>query len=347
MSLPEPARRKLIDGLSDNAVAAMPYLFELWAIPAHQIEPEGDWTTWLIIGGRGAGKTRTGAEWIRSQVEGAGPLDKGRARRIALVAGTLDEARDVMVMGESGILACSPADRRPEWNASKRMLTWPNGAVATCYSGASPDKLRGPQFDCAWSDELAKWKNPQEAWDMLQMGLRLGERPRQIVTTTPNAEPILQRLAERETVAITTASTFANAANLPESFLREVEENFRDTSAWRTEVMGELLTDQPGALWTREVIERNRALSAPEMERVVVAVDPPASSGANADECGIVVAGRGRDGRAYVLADWSEGGLSPRQWAGRAVEAYRAHDADVIVAERNQGGEMVGTTIEL
>lgn len=325
----------------------MPYLFELWAIPDHQIEPEGDWTTWMIIGGRGAGKTRCGAEWVRAQVEGNGPEDEGRARRVALVAGTLDEAREIMVMGESGILACSPADRRPEWIASQRTLRWPNGAEAVCYSGASPDKLRGPQFDCAWSDELAKWEKAEETWDMLQMALRLGARPRQIVTTTPNAKPILQKLAARESVAITTASTFANEANLPESFLREVEENFRDTSAWRTEVMGELLADQPGALWTRAVIDANRVATPPAMELIVVAVDPPATSGANADECGIVAAGRGLDGKAYVLADWSAGGLTPRQWAERAVEAFRAHNADLIVAERNQGGEMVGEIIAM
>lgn len=325
----------------------MPYLFDVWAIPKHQREPAGDWTTWLIIGGRGAGKTRTGAEWIRSQVEGSGPDDPGVARRVALVAETLDEARDVMVMGESGILACSPADRRPEWIASRRMLKWPNGAVATCYSGASPDKLRGPQFDCAWADEVGKWAKADEAWDMLQMCLRLGPRPRQIVTTTPSEKPLLQRLAESSTSVMTTASTFANAANLPPSFLREMVENYENTSKWRTEVEGELIVDQPGAMWSKALIDAARVLAPPDLKRVVVAVDPPVTSGADADECGIVVAGLGVDDCAYVLADRSEQGLTPQQWAERAVGAFREFQADLIVAERNQGGDMVGATIAL
>ena len=169
--------------LSPNALMSLPWLFEHWAL-GHQLPPEGDWTTWVILGGRGAGKTRAGAEWVRAQVEGGKPGDPGISSRVALVGETLDEAREVMVFGASGILACSPPDRRPEWQASRRRLVWPNGAVAQIFSASDPESLRGPQFDGAWCDELGKWRSPR-AWDMLQFALRLGTRPRQVVTTTP------------------------------------------------------------------------------------------------------------------------------------------------------------------
>jgi len=164
-----------LNSLSHNALLSLPWLFEHWA-HAHQKAPDGDWKTWVILGGRGAGKTRAGAEWIRSQVEGALPEDVGIARRVALVAETLDQARDVMIFGDSGLIACAPNDRKPEWQASKRQLVWPNGAIAQIFSASDPESLRGPQFDCAWADELAKWKKGQETWDMLQFALRLGRR---------------------------------------------------------------------------------------------------------------------------------------------------------------------------
>lgn len=326
-------------------MAALPYLFEFWAARGHQTPPGGDWTTWLILGGRGAGKTRAGAEWIRTQVEGSGPSDPGRVRRIALVAETLDEARDVMVMGESGIRACSPADRRPDWIESRRMLRWPNGAEAVCYSAANPEKLRGPQFDCAWSDELGKWRKAGKTWDMLQLALRLGDRPRQVVTTTPRANKVLEELIEAKSTVVTSAPTWANAANLAESFLAEVEARYGGTSFGRQELEGEMALDRPGALWSRAMIEAGRVREAPAMTRIVVAVDPPATSGGDADECGLVVAGLGADGLAYVLADRSEQGLTPARWAERAAALYHEYEADRIVAEVNQGGEMVGELV--
>ncbi|KKL19102.1 hypothetical protein LCGC14_2468830, partial [marine sediment metagenome] len=190
---PPNTQRAFLDGLSEGALLGLPYLFEFWAME-HQLAPEGDWRSWVILGGRGAGKTRAGAEWVRAQVEGARPLDKGRARRVALVGETLDQVREVMVFGESGILACSPPDRRPVWEATRRRLVWPNGATATAYSAHEPEALRGPQFDAAWVDELAKWKRGIEAWDMLQFCLRLGDDPRQCVTTTPRNVEVLKRL---------------------------------------------------------------------------------------------------------------------------------------------------------
>ena len=343
--MPQERRRQLIDGLSPNAIAALPYLFEIWAARGHQTPPEGDWTTWLILGGRGAGKTRAGAEWIRTQVEGSKPSDPGRVKRIALIAQTLDEARDVMVMGESGILACSPADRRPEWIDGRKMLRWRNGAEAVCYSAANPEKLRGPQFDCAWSDELGKWRKARKTWDMLQLALRLGERPRQVVTTTPRANKVLEELIEDKSTVVTSAPTWANAANLAESFIREVETRYGGTSFGRQELEGEMALDRPGALWSRAMIEGARVKRAPELDRIVVAVDPPATSGDDADECGLVVAGLGADGLAYVLADRSAQGLTPARWAERAVALYHEYEADRIVAEVNQGGEMVGDLV--
>ncbi len=179
-----------LDSLSDEALLALPWIFEFWALP-HQLPPLGPWRTWLIMGGRGAGKTRAGAEWVRAQVEGARPEDPGPAQRVALVGETIEQAREVMVMGESGILACSPPDRRPEWEASRKRLVWPNGAVAQLFSAHKPESLRGPQFDAAWADEIAKWKRGQEAWDMLQFALRLGPQPRAVVTTTPRNVAVL------------------------------------------------------------------------------------------------------------------------------------------------------------
>lgn len=339
--LPRAKVRRWLDRLSPNAQAALPYLFDLWGMEGHQLPPEGDWLTWLILGGRGAGKTRAGAEWIRTEVEGATPLGAGRRRRVALVAETADEAVEVMIRGESGLIACSPKDRRPVWVSGRRTLVWPNGAEAAVFSAHNPDGLRGPQFDCAWSDELGKWPNPQEAWDMLQFSLRLGDRPRQVVTTTPRANPVIEALLKDKTVAVGRAPTRANRANLAASFLRQVESKYGGTARGRQELEGELVLEAPGALWTRAGIEAARVRSGPEMQRVVVAIDPPVTAGPKADECGIVVAGLGSDGRGYVMADRSSHGETPQGWAERAVAAYREFAADRIVAEANQGGDLV------
>lgn len=341
VSLPRDEIETLIDGLSPNAQAALPYLFEVWGRGGHQLPPRQDWSTWLILGGRGAGKTRAGAEWLRSQVEGATPLSPGRRKKICLIAETIDQAVEVMIRGESGLLACTPADRTPRYIASRKTLVWPNGAEAQVYSASNPESLRGPQFDCAWADELGKWKQARAAWDMLQMGLRLGDHPQTVVTTTPRANEVLEALLEAETCVTTSAPTNANRANLAGSFLVGVERTYGGTALGKQELDGEFVFDRPGALWTRRMIDAARVKTGPEMKRIVVAVDPPSVSGATADECGIIVLGLGLDGAAYVLADRSSQGETPAKWAARAVAAYDEFQADRIVAEINQGGDLV------
>ncbi|WP_293551224.1 terminase family protein [Parvibaculum sp.] len=297
--------------------------------------PDGPWTTWLVLGGRGAGKTRAGAEWIR------GLVANGEAGRIALIGETLGDVREVMIDGPSGL--CAIGGGRPRYEASRKRLLWPNGAVAQGFSASEPESLRGPQFDAAWADEVGKWRYAEAAWDMLQFGLRLGARPRQVVTTTPRPTAILKRLLADETCAVTRASTYANRANLADAFFRTVIARYEGTRLGRQELDAELIEDNPDALWSRETIDKTRVRKAPDLVRVVVAVDPPATSGPNADECGIVVAGIADDGRAYVLDDRSMGGLTPLTWASRAAKAFRDHEADRIIAEANQGGEMVST----
>ena len=219
--------RWTLDALSEGELLGLPYLFDFWAHP-HQLPPEGDWRTWVILGGRGAGKTRAGAEWVRAQVEGRRPQDPGRARRVALLAETIDQAREVMVFGDSGLLACSPPDRRPHWHATRRMLEWPNGAVAQLFSAHEPEALRGPQFDCAWADELAKWKKAEEAWDMLQFGLRLGDDPRCVVTTTPRSQPRSSSTSSSAPApSRPTAAPRANRAFLAKSFLDDIQRPLR------------------------------------------------------------------------------------------------------------------------
>ncbi|MGV6812460.1 MAG: DNA-packaging protein [Brevirhabdus sp.] len=345
----KPEAEAFLKGLGPNAQAALPWLFEFWALP-HQLPPEGvDWRSWVILGGRGAGKTRAGAEWVRRQVEGAKPLDKGVARRVALVAETLDQAREVMVFGESGILACSPPDRRPEWQATRRRLVWPNGAVAQVFSAFDPESLRGPQFDAAWVDELAKWPKAEAAWDQLQFALRLGKTPQQVVTTTPRDVPVLKRILEADSTVVTQAPTQANAAYLAKSFLEDVQQRYAGTRLGRQELEGVLLSDVEGALWTSATLEAARVETVPELDRIVVAVDPPVSGHAGSDECGIIVAGAvthgpPQDWRAVVLADVSLRG-SPQVWAQAALAAMARFGADRLVAEINQGGDLVETVI--
>ncbi|QFQ89302.1 ATP-binding protein [Paracoccus kondratievae] len=339
---------EFLGSLGDNALAALPWLFEFWALP-HQLPPEGDWKSWVIMGGRGAGKTRAGAEWVRMQVEGATPDAPGRARRLALVSETFDQARDVMVFGESGILACSPPDRRPVWEAGRRRLVWANGATAQVYSAHEPEALRGPQFDAAWVDELAKWKKAEETWDMLQFALRLGEHPQQVVTTTPKNVPVLKRILGNASTVTTHAPTDANRAYLAESFLAEVEARYAGTRLGRQELEGLLLEDVDGALWTTSMLERCRVDAAPTLSRMVVAVDPAVTGGAGADECGIVVAGVVAEGpvtdwRAYVLEDASVRG-GPSDWARAAIQAMERHGGERLVAEVNQGGDLVESVL--
>ncbi|MEP3441579.1 MAG: terminase family protein [Sulfitobacter sp.] len=342
-------QESFLNELDEGELRALPYLFDFWAMP-HQLPPEGEWRSWVIMGGRGAGKTRAGAEWVRSVVEGARPLDAGRCRRVALVGETIEQVREVMIFGDSGILACSPADRRPDWEASRKRLVWPNGAVATVHSAHDPEGLRGPQFDAAWVDEIAKWKKSQETWDMLQFALRLGDQPQVCVTTTPRNVGVLKALLKSPSTVVTHAPTEANRANLAASFLEEVRARYRGTRLGRQELDGVLLADAEGALWTSEMLEKARVSDVPALDRIVVAVDPATTSGASSDECGIVVAGvqcsgPPQDWRAFVLADCTVTGLGPNGWARAAVGAMERFGADRLVAEVNQGGQMVREVI--
>ena len=314
--------------------------FALWARD-DQTPPSGDWRSWLILGGRGAGKTRAGAEWVKARATGHGITSGPLAKRIALVAPTIGEARMVMIEGVSGLLAVHDERWRPVFEPTKRQLTWPNGCVAQVFSAEEPDGLRGPQFDLAWCDELAKWKHAENTWNMLQFALRLGERPRAVITTTPRPIPILKRLLADDGTVTSRATTFDNSANLAKPFLDEVLKRYGGTTLGRQELAGELIEDDPDAIFKRDLIEAARVSRAPELRRVIVAVDPPAGFGAKNNACGIVCAGLGVDGRCYVLDDCSVHGLRPAQWAKRIVALYHARQSDRVVAEVNQGGAMV------
>ena len=342
---PVAVQERFLTEIGEGGLCALPYLFDFWAMD-HQLPPEGVWRAWVILGGRGAGKTRAGAEWVRAQVEGSKPLDPGRARRVALVGETFDQVRDVMVFGDSGIMACSPPDRRPHWKAGEAKLIWPNGAEAKAYSAHDPEGLRGPQFDAAWVDELAKWRKGQDAWDMLQFALRLGEDPRVCVTTTPRNVEVLSDLLEASSTVVTHAPTEANRANLAQSFLEEVRRRYAGTRLGRQELDGLLLNDIEGALWPSETLGRPWQDEVPDLDRVVVAVDPSVSTGAGSDACGIIVAGvrmRGepRDWEVWVLADETVKGMTPIGWAETAVAAVEIYGADRLVVEVNQGGQLV------
>ncbi len=335
---------KALPGLSDAEAAELLYTWSIWSrpnqrIPAdHTLTPAGiPWETWLILAGRGWGKTRTGAEAVRGEVEG------GRAERVAFIAPTAADARDVMVEGESGILAVSPLWNKPIYEPSKRRLTWPNGARATMYSAEDPESLRGPQHDLVWPDELAAWAYPTETWDMMSFGLRLGKRPRAIVTTTPKPINLIRQLIKNPRTIITRGSTYENQANLAPSFIAAIKEKYEGTRLGLQEIHAQILDDVPGALWQRSMFDE-KLKEAPDMARVVVAVDPAVTSGEAADETGIVVAGKGVDGRGYILADLSCR-LSPHGWAERVVNAFDVYKADRVVAEVNNGGDLVEATL--
>lgn len=303
-----------------------------------QRPPDRDWFTWLILAGRGFGKTRTGAEWVRHKIEA------GQCKRMALVAPTAADARDVMVEGESGILAISPPGNRPVYEPSKRRLTWPSGAIATLYSADEPDRLRGPQHDGAWCDEIAAWRYP-DAWDQLLFGLRLGQSPQICATTTPRPIPLVKSLLKDPKVAVTRGSTYENSANLAKTTLDELRNKYEGTRLGRQELNAEVLEDVEGALWSLDLIDANRVSVAPEMTRIAVAIDPSGGDTEGHDEQGIVVCGKGKDGLGYVLGDYSVR-ETPNGWARAAVNAYLATQADVIVYEANYGGAMVLSTLQ-
>jgi len=341
MALPHRERMKNFAKLSSAEQEEFSHHWRFWGRD-RQVAPDGDWRTWLILAGRGFGKTRAGAEWIREVAE----ADPGA--RIALVAASLGEARSVMVEGESGILAISPPRRTPHYESSLRRLTWRNGAQATLYSAAEPEALRGPQHSHVWCDELGKWDNAggkaERAWDNLLMGLRLGEHPRTLVTTTPRAVPLLHRLLAGADTVVTHGTTEDNAEHLPERFVREIRREYRGSLLARQELDGELVADLEGALWSRMLLETSReATASSPAVRTVIGVDPPASSGG--DACGIVVAALGEDGLARILADASAVRPTPERWARAVARTARAWRADRIVAEANQGGEMVKSVL--
>ncbi len=320
--------------LSPDEATSLTYAWRLWARP-EQLSPPGSWSTWVVLAGRGWGKTRVGCEFIRQEVTA------GRMGRVAIVGRTAADVRDVLVEGESGLLAIHPKRERPVWVASRRRLRWPNGAIATTYSAEEPDQLRGPQHDGALADEVAAWQHP-EAYDQLRFGLRIGHHPRVVVTTTPRPTAIIRNLIDDPLSVVTRGRTADNRANLSPGVVAELERRYGGTRLGRQELDGEVLTDTPGALWTYGSFEgaRGRVDKAPDLRRVVVAIDPAVTSSEVSDETGIVVVGVGYDDRGYVLADHS-GRYTATQWASLAVGLYRKHHADRIVAEVNNGGDLV------
>jgi predicted phage terminase large subunit-like protein len=295
--------------------------------------PQGNWRTWLILAGRGFGKTRTGAETIRAWVQDQ------KYHRIGLISSSIEEARAVMVEGESGLLAVHPPQMRPIFQASKGQLRWSAGAIATLYGGDRPERLRGPQFDAVWIDELAKFRRPEELWQQVQLCLRLGQKPRCVITTTPRPLKLLQTLCQDPSVYVTRGSTFDNQANLAPTFLRQIQEQFSGTRLGAQELYAQILSEQPGALWNREMI-RYQSIDQALLERIVIAIDPAVTHHIHSDETGIIVVGLTGDKKAYVIKDLS-GRWSPHEWGQRIVQAYWQYKADRVVAEVNKGGDLV------
>ena len=341
--------RTHLSELSPGEITFLVHDWQVWArddqLPPPPLASGEDWRVWMILGGRGSGKTRAGAEWVRAKAIGDF-ADDGEPARIALVGKTLHEVRNVMIEGVSGLLAIHPDAERPEFESSKRRLTWPNGAIAEMFSGDEIEGLRGPQFSAAWCDELAKWRDPEAAWDMLQFGLRLGASPQSVVTTTPRALGFLKKLMSDEATVAVKLATADNDTNLAPAFLSEMTRRYQGSSLGRQELMGEVVDDMDASLWRRSWIEAQRVARAPELKRCVVALDPPVTATAHSDACGIVVAGLGVDNRAYVIADRSVQGREAQVWARAALAAYDDFGADRLVAEVNQGGDLVAVVLQ-
>jgi phage terminase large subunit-like protein len=315
----------------DSKAALSSYNWAAHARPNQRI-PGGDWRIWLILAGRGFGKTRTGAETVRLWAR------TGTYRRICLLGDHLHDARRVMIEGASGLLAvCSPSEG-VTYQRNQNQVRWPNGATATLYSGQAYNNLRGPQFDAAWVDELAKFPYGAQAWDQLMMGLRLGSHPRVIITTTPRPIPLLRHLLQRMDVHVTRGNTFENAANLSPSFLTMVKDTYLGTQLGQQEIEGLVVDEDSRSLWQPQWIVRST--QPDKLERIVVAIDPAVTSGPNSDETGIIVAGRDRQGKGYILEDVSLKG-TPTQWLAQAVQALHRHKADSLIAEVNNGGDLI------
>jgi phage terminase large subunit-like protein len=343
--LPPGQRRAALEGMSAADLAALEWYWPFWARP-DQLPPEGEWRTFLLLGGRGSGKTRASAEWVRAQME------SGQRRQLGIIGPTADAVRRIMIEGPSGILSVCPPWNRPSYEPSTRKIVWPNGAIAYAFSAEEPDRLRGPNFDAHWCDEITSWANAPDVWDMLQMALRIpgpqGHSPCGVVSTTPKNQPLLRAIMTAPSTVISRARTSDNAANLDASTLAYLNEKYGGSRLGWQELDAELLEDLEGALWNRNLIDACRVKrgAEPAMQRIVISIDPPGASSQDSAEAGIVVAGLGADRHAYVLADLS-GRYSPEQWARRAVGAFHGWKADRIVAEKNFGGEMVESTIRL
>jgi phage terminase large subunit-like protein len=294
--------------------------------------PSGDWKIWLILAGRGFGKTRTGAETVRYWAT------QKIYKRICLLGCHFDDVRRVMIEGESGLLSVSPQWENIQYEPSRRQISWPNGAVASAYSAASYAQLRGPQFDAVWIDELAKFPSPQEAWDQLMMGLRIGKNPRVIITTTPRPLPLIKKIMERQDVIVTQGTTFENQSNLAQNYIQEMRKSYEGTRLGAQELEGHVLQEDESGLWKTKMI--HYCTSVPQLIRVIVAIDPAVTHGEKSDETGMIVAGIDAQGLGYILEDLS-GRFSPSQWIHNAVDAYHRHNADRIIAEVNNGGDMV------
>jgi phage terminase large subunit-like protein len=309
-----------------------------------QLPPRSEWQTWLILGNRGSGKTRMGAEWVNGMALYLKPFTTTRSCNIALVGETLADVREVMIDGPSGIMSVSRAER-PRYEMTRRRLVWTSCATASMFSSEDPDSLRGPQFDAAWCDELCKWKNVQETWDMLQFGLRLGMMPRQVITTTPRPLPLLKSMLADPAIRVRRMKMQENAANLAPGFVKHVNGLYGGTRLGRQELDGELIEESPDALWSRLMMEDVFSSDVPELKRIVVAIDPPATATKKSDACGIVAAGLDESGVAWVLADESFAPAKPHEWARRAIALFHRLEADLIIAEVNQGGDMVAAVI--
>ncbi|HXI15220.1 MAG TPA: terminase family protein, partial [Chloroflexota bacterium] len=338
--LPRPERDSYLAQLTatKQKAARLETDWSFWGRRDQQI-PAGDWRVWLVQSGRGWGKTRTGAETVRQWVR--------RYPYVNLIGATADDVRQIMVEGESGVMAVCPDVERPQYNPSIRRLDWPNGAQSLLFTADEPERLRGKQSSKIWMDEIAAWRRGSQAWDQAMLGLRLGDNPQALATTTPRPVKLVRDLLAASTTVITRGTTYDNAANLAPAFLQQIITKYEGTRLGRQELLAELLLDTPGALFTRERLDehRRREGEAPDMARVVVAVDPSGGDGPENDEQGIVVCGKGVDGRGYVLGDRTCK-MSPDGWGRRAVKAYLDFSADRIVYEQNFGGQMVESVIK-
>jgi phage terminase large subunit-like protein len=346
--IPPEKLKEVLEQLGPKKTEELQHTWEFWARP-EQLEPTGDWNIWIALAGRGWGKTRAGVEWVRHQI-------KSGKKRIAAVAPTNSDIRRVMVEGESGFLnVCWKNDKTyrggklgyPNWSPTNRTLTWENGAKVEFYSAEDPERLRGPQFHAAWADEVAAWRNQQDVWDMLQFTLRLGRKPRVMVTTTPKPTKLMRALIASPQSHITRGSTFDNIDNLAKPFLETIKKEYEGTRLGNQELYAEMLEEADGALWTTEVLDgcTVEQKDIPELNRIVVSIDPAVTSKTESDMTGVIVAGIDVNGIGYVLEDATDR-YSPAEWAAKAISLYQEYSADRIVAERNQGGDMVRRTLE-